>query len=182
MQRELKPAAYLRYMDDLTLLDTDPRKLEPLTLKIDEWLHRHRKQALNPTKTKLSCLSDGIEYLGYHGKQTDSSKEPFQLFLKPQKKWEWIQELKSLTKQKIVLGEKAHILSPKIPSRKLMQALARVNSRLGCLRHARSYLLRKESLDRFIRDTTENADLPPELGEPWRLWKTKRDYTKIRSG
>jgi hypothetical protein len=181
VQRELKPEAYFRYMDDLTLLDSDPQKLEPLIRKIDEWLRLNRRQSLNPAKSRLSCLRDGIEYLGYHGVQTDSPKEPFQLFLKPKKKWEWIQEINSLARKKIEPFEKGHLLSPKIPSRELNQSLARVNSRLGHLRHARSFRLRKDSVERFLRDTTENLDLPRELGEPWCPWKVKRDYTKIRS-
>jgi hypothetical protein len=179
VQRELKPAGYLRYMDDLTLLDADPQKLEPFATKVDEWLRRSRHQALNPRKTKLSCLYDGIDYLGYHGVQTDSPQEPFQLFLKPQKKWEWIQELNSLARQEVTRYEKGHILSPKVPTRELNQSLARVNSRLGYLRHAHSFCLRADSLKRFLREATENADLPPELGEPFCPWKTKRDYTKV---
>jgi hypothetical protein len=97
IQRGLRPRAYLRYMDDLTLVNTDPERLRPLEKSIGDWLKIHRRQLLNPEKTVLSRLDGGINYLGYRCIQTDSPKQPLQFFLEPKKKWEWIQALREVT-------------------------------------------------------------------------------------
>ena len=88
IQRKLKPHTYLRYMDDLLLLDRDPEKLRSMSEPIDQWLRTHRDQRLNPAKTILSDLTEGIAYLGYELKQIDDSPQPLQVFAEPLKKWQ----------------------------------------------------------------------------------------------
>ncbi|MBY0471376.1 reverse transcriptase/maturase family protein [bacterium] len=184
IQRKLKPNAYLRYMDDLILLDTDPERLRPFEKIIDDWLKAHRRQSLNPAKTRLSRMSEGIDYLGYRCRQGDSPREPVQFFLEPQKKWEWIQTLKDLAALDFQSTEKPHPLSHHLESEKVNQTLSRANSRLGYMKHAESFRLRKDSIDRLLRDTNRGRGLPDapplELGDPWVPLKTRRDYLAIR--
>ncbi|MGK5085761.1 reverse transcriptase domain-containing protein [Bdellovibrionota bacterium FG-1] len=80
IQREFKPDAYMRYMDDLLLLDRDPEKLRPMAEPVDRWLQAHRDQRLNPSKSSLNSLVDGINYLGYRLQQTENPAQPLQIF------------------------------------------------------------------------------------------------------
>jgi RNA-directed DNA polymerase len=180
IQRELKPKAYLRYMDDLLLLDHDPKKLEPLIHLVNQWLIAYRSQQLNSDKTCLTNLYDGIKYLGYELRQTDSSSQPLQIYSEPIKKWRWIAALKQLEKSKFLEPEKPHCLAPFLPKQALVQELASVNSRAGSLGHSKSYLFRKHSLELFIKKTTTPYDIPKEFTDPWCPFKLKKGYRAIR--
>ena len=74
MQRELKPQIYLRYMDDLLLVDRDPNKIRNKADTINRWLADNRAQRLNTNKSHFTNLYDGIPYLGYQLRQTDSHR------------------------------------------------------------------------------------------------------------
>lgn len=180
IQRQLKPSAYLRYMDDLLLLDTDPKRLEPLPAKIDEWLKAYRSQSLNPLKTSLGPLLDGIQYLGYHLRQTDSASEPLQIFAEPLKKWKLVQSLRRLEKAHFAEATKPHPLAPFLPDRQMKRSLASLNSRLGVFHHCMSYLFREKALNRLIKSKTLLQDIPPQLADPWCPLTLKRDYRAIR--
>jgi hypothetical protein len=91
VQRELKPEAYLRYMDDLLLVDRNPEKIRDKTEIINRWLIENRAQRLNTNKTHFISLYGGITYLGYQLRQTDSSQEPLQIFPEPIKNGSWYQ-------------------------------------------------------------------------------------------
>ena len=179
IQRKLKPSAYIRYMDDLLLLDTDPERLRPLEAIVNDWLEAHRQQSLNPRKTRLSRLDGGIEFLGYRCMQVNSPKEPLQLFLKPNKKWEWIKTLREMAAIDFQ-SERTHPLSMRIESATTQRALSRMNSKLGFLKHAETFQLRKKSIDKLVDDLSEFPGLPSQLGEAWSPLKARRDYRAIR--
>ncbi len=180
IQRQLKPMAYLRYMDDGLLLDTDPKKLELMPDQIDHWLGAHRSQHLNPHKTHLRPLPHGIDYLGYHLRQVDSASEPLQIFAEPLKKWKFIRSLRRLEKAHFAEATKPHHLAPFLPDRQMKRSLASLNSRLGVFHHCRSYLFREKALNRLIKSKTLLQDIPPQLADPWCPLTLKRDYRAIR--
>ena len=128
IQRHLKPQAYLRYMDDLLLLDINPERLRPFEKLIGDWLVEHRHQALNPAKTVLIRLDQGIEYLGYHCVQTDTPGEPLQFFLPPKKKWAWIQSLRNLKRIDFNSIHRPHPLASTLESEQAQKALSQINS------------------------------------------------------
>lgn len=180
IQRQLKPSAYLRYMDDLLLLDRDPEKLRPLAERLDLWLQTHRDQRLNPTKTTLNSLLDGINYLGYRLEQTECPAQPLQVFAEPLKKWRFVGALKKLERSPLSSTIRPHPLSPRLPNPEPLNAITSVNSRLGTLTHAKTYLMREKALKKFIAKTSPNADLPQELADPWSPFEIKKGYRSIK--
>ncbi len=160
VSRKLKPKGYLRYMDDLTLLDTDPAKLRLLEGVIDNWLLRNRKQRLNPTKTVLTRLTKGIEYLGFYLKQTGNAKEPLLVLPQPSKKWKFVQEARRLARQDIEPLVGAHDLSFPL-HHESRQELQKLNSRLGLMTHTSSYKLRRKTLRKLKQVfRVEKPDVP----------------------
>ena len=180
IQRELKPKAYLRYMDDFLLFDHDPEKLRTMSTPIDQWLITYRAQRLNPTKTRLVNLSEGISYLGYCLRQVGSASQPLQVFSEPIKRWKWIKSLRQLETMPFTEAKKNHFLAPFSSDRTTARKLASINSKIGSLHHCNSYLLRKHSLDKFIRNTTTPCGIPSEFADPWCPFKIKRGYRAIR--
>lgn len=157
--RQLKPRGYLRYMDDLTLLDTDCEKLSKLASVVDDWLIKNRNQNLNPTKTMLKPLTSGIDYLGFRLKQVDSPKQPLLVLPQPPKKWKLVQEARRLTGEQF-MPIKAHELSFFV-HHKNRGELQKLNSRLGLMVHTKSYRLRKKTLSKLIGTFKESKpDVP----------------------
>lgn len=179
IQRTLKPAAYLRYMDDFLLVDRDADKLRAMTNPIDSWLQSHRQQRLNPDKTILRLLSAGIQYLGYELRQTDTPAQPLQVFAEPLKKWRLVEALRSLENHPRPAAKRSHTLSLHLRDTEVNRELASVNSRLGTLVHARSHQLRKKSLEKFVEHTTENNVLPTEFADRWCPFEVKKGYRAI---
>ncbi len=179
--RTLRPEGYLRYMDDFTVLDRDPEKLRQLAKPIDEWIRKNRYQALNPLKTRLTSMTQGIEYLGYRVRQERNPSEPAALFLLPKKKWEWIKEVRRLEQSEFSDPEVPHPLGFPRKSERIEKQLARLNSRLGFLIHARSYRLRKKSMDRLVDQTTEFRNIPEEICTHRRRLTIKGDYQSLSS-
>lgn len=180
VQRDLKPSSYQRYMDDLLLLDRDPEKLKAMAEPIDQWLQSHRKQCLNPSKTTLTCLTQGIRYLGYVLRQTGTPAQPLQLFSEPLKKWKFIQALKKLERMPTPLPKRPHFLAPAIYDVEALQEISSVNSRMGSLVHANTYRFRKKALQKFFDRTKENREIPEELTDHWSPYEIKKDYRAVR--
>lgn len=180
--RQLKPLGYLRYMDDLTLLHTNPDFLEPLIEPIDQWLRTHRKQELNHDKTVLKPLTDGIDYLGYHVKQTASAQKPLHFFTPPIKKWEMIQDLSDLESTGLPDPIYLHPLAAKLSKKKVSQRLSSINSRLGMMKHAESYQFRKESLEQLCHNTSYfDMDLENEHTFEWKNIVYNKNFTSIKA-
>lgn len=180
IQRNLKPKAYLRYMDDLLMFDHDPQPLLALIDPIDQWLKSNRDQCLNPDKTRLTRLSEGIGYLGYQLRQVDSSSEPLQVFSEPIKKWRWIKALHQLESTPFREANRPHFLAPFLPDHSLVNQLTSLNSQLGSFHHCKSYLFRKQSLEQFLRNTTTPQGVPTDFTDPWCPFKLKKGYRAIR--
>jgi hypothetical protein len=137
-------------MDDLTLLEDDPEKLKRFTEPINAWLQQHRKQRLNPAKTKLSRLENGISYLGYRLKQTPTPSQPLQVFAEPKKNWDFIHAVDELEKFRESTRLRPHTVAHLVPKRRLVTLLASINSRLGSLLHTRSHTFRRATLERLF--------------------------------
>ena len=181
VQRKLKPAAYLRYMDDLLLLDHDPEKLNEMISPVDQWLHTHRKQKLNPSKTILTDLSKGIRYLGYElVLDSHCSSEPLQLFAEPLKKWKFIQAVRKMEYKQYSAPSKPHPFAPTPQNSEQMRNLSSINSRIGTLIHSKTYRFRKKVMDRFLKNSTELGELPPELAHHWTPYVIKKGYRSIK--
>jgi hypothetical protein len=141
--RTLKPEAYLRYMDDLTLLASTPQELNAMVEPIATWLATHRKQNLNPQKTVLSNLRDGIEYLGFCIHQVNSPQNPAQLRLPLIKKYKIVQAAQTLERRGYpapqCLDPIFHITSHSAAT----HAFSSLNARLGQASHAQTFRWRK---------------------------------------
>jgi RNA-directed DNA polymerase len=180
IQRELKPGAYLRYMDDLILLDREQDRLRVLAEPIDRWLQNHRDQRLNPAKTTFCSLADGIAYLGYRLRQTDIPAQPLQVFTEPLKKWRFVGALAALEKLRLPTTFRPHRLAPHLANPKVASEITSINSRIGTLKHANSYKLREKALKKFIANTNINKDLPSEMADHWSPFVIKKGYRSIR--
>ena len=180
IQRELKPGAYLRYMDDLLWLDRNPDRLQTMGEPIRSWLESHRKQRLNPDKTKLTQLRKGIRYLGYELKQVDLPAKPLQVFSEPQKRWKLIQALRRLENAPAPYPRPLHPLSLPLPDPEVMREITAVNSRIGSLLHANTFRFRKKALEKFRTRSKDPKDLPPEIADSWSPYAVKRGYRALR--
>ena len=71
VQRQLKPMAYQRYMDDLLLIDRDVKKLKTWAKPIDAWLQTSRFHASplggNSIKSLFTLRSGGESEIRTHG-------------------------------------------------------------------------------------------------------------------
>lgn len=180
IQRELRPKGYIRYMDDLILLGQNKEDLEGLDVKIDLWLKVNRKQGLNHDKTKLLSLDQGILFLGHWCVQTDNPKDPLEFYLKPNNKWEFIKAVQKLEKCGTSEKLKPHVLSSYIEDEKIQSMIASVNSRIGHIKHSRSWMFRKRVLEKLIFKTTHH--LPRELSESYSTLRVNKKYLKIIKG
>lgn len=147
--RELRPAAYLRYMDDLTILAKTPNELEGLVEPISNWLRSHRHQSINPSKTLITNLRHGINYLGYQIKQENAPKNPAQIFLPPVKKFKMVQAAQFLEQQGIPDVQLIDPIFGISSNTSSAQALAPLNARLGQAWHARTFRWRRGVLVRL---------------------------------
>jgi len=65
IKRELKFKYYIRYADDMVLLDTDYKRLERTIYIINDFLINRLDLELHPNKTKLNSIYSGMDFLGY---------------------------------------------------------------------------------------------------------------------
>ncbi len=65
VKRQLKIRGYLRFMDDLTLFDDDPRRLGEARQAVAGWLARERRLELNPKRGTVVPAAQPSVYLGY---------------------------------------------------------------------------------------------------------------------
>lgn len=148
VQRELKPKAYFRYMDDLLLLSDKKEKLVQLEEKVNIWLQVQRRQNLNLHKTSLVPLNEGIDYLGFRLQQVPEPKDPLIILPQRKKKWDLVREARKLESHNWESIEFPHELSFSLKDyhRKKIQ---KINSRLALLGHSLSYGFREKTLNKF---------------------------------
>lgn len=145
IENHLRPASYIRYMDDFLFLDSNPKKLLTFESQIDAWLKKHRGQQLNLKKTKCHSLTEGVSYLGYRVIQKRKDSRMHQVLFPKAKKWAFIKDLKHLEKTGLPPLEKLHFLSPTLSKRKRTQRLSSLQSRLGLMKHASTRRFRKRA-------------------------------------
>ena len=63
--RELKPSAYLRYMDDFVVFANCPEFLSDAHERIREWLQMHRRLALNSKRHRIRPRHETSQFLGW---------------------------------------------------------------------------------------------------------------------
>jgi len=187
IERKIKPMGYLRYMDDLTLFHTDRTFLETLEAPIQNWLKQNRFMELNTKKTLLSNMRDGIDYLGYRILQVDNPQRPVELHSTPKRNWAFIADVRDLEKRGLPPMNHPHPLAIAPNMKNARSRLATINSRLGHLKHSKSYRFKKAAFDR-LKKNTSIVDLKFEhtgegeikiSRETWGPFKIAKDYSSI---
>ena len=137
IKRELKCKYYIRYVDDLVLLDKSKERLKCLRDKINLFLKENLDLGLNLNKTKLQPISKGIDFLGY--------------FVKP---------THILVRQRVVKKLKQKLMFCVKPSNidkeELKNILAKINSYYGHFCYASSFDLRKNIYDKYLGGLKDN--------------------------
>ncbi len=121
VKRRLKCRPYVRYVDDLILIDKDKEKLKCWRREIGKFLRNNLKMELNLAKTQIQPVKKGIDFLGY--------------FVKPKY---------LLVRKKVVSRLKDKLF--RLKNRgflNLNKVLAAINSYFGHFRHAKSFKLRR---------------------------------------
>jgi len=177
--RGLRAGSYLRYMDDLTFLDPSVEKLQSLIQPLQEWLEKNRKQRFHPGKTQLTSMNHGIDYLGYQIRQNPLSGQ-VAFFAPAKKKWEFIQAIRSFEKSGILDPKAPHPLGFPVWDKAAQNTLAKLNSRLGFLRQAKSYLFRKETLSHLEGHFANPEKMPSEFYDRWGPLHLRSQYRSIR--
>ena len=178
IQRTLKPQAYIRYMDDLLLLDRDYEKLQNMISPIDQFLFQNRRQNLNPKKTFLKNLRQEFLYLGYFISQDDLGH--IQLKVSSKKKWALIQSLKELESSPLFPIHSDHPLGfPKV-LKKTRDQISSINARLGYIKHAKTYQVRKNSIEKLKEKLTNPQKIDKEYYDAWNPIGIKRGFKAIR--
>ena len=130
---ELGCARYVRYVDDMVLIDADKEKLRSFVPRIETFLREQLRLRLHPDKTRLQKTSRGVDFLGY--------------FIKPSH---------TLVRQKVVRRLKARLYaaetsasasSARDVARALLPAL---NSYWGHCGHANSVRLRRHLFEKHM--------------------------------
>jgi RNA-directed DNA polymerase len=178
--RSLRPGAYLRYMDDLTLLDTDSDRLSRMIEPINSWLQKNRGQSLNPSKTTLKPLSSGIQYLGYKIRQDLAQGGGTFLKSPESKKWEFIRAIKKFESSPVEKTLPCHPLEFTNRSIARHKMLSCINARLGFLKHAETYRLRRDAIERLKMQLSNPERLPSLIFDPWCPVRSEQNYLSIR--
>jgi hypothetical protein len=155
--RKLKPAGYLRYMDDLTLLGLEPEGLSKNIPTIDGWLTEFRGQNFNSKKTSLAMLSDGIDYLGVKIVQDFSTNRGVKFYCSPKQKWGFVKRAKELERQELPTSPIIDALTYLKGNSKRNNSLSAINSYLGLIKHTQTFQLRKKTLTKFEKKILEES-------------------------
>jgi len=148
IQQSFKKCTYFRYMDDLLFLTDSKENLVQLEEKVNSWLQTYRRQNLNLHKTSLVPLTKGIDYLGFRLKQVPEPREPLIILPQRKKKWDLVREIKKLETHNWEKLEFPHELA--FPLKDLQRKkLQKLNSRLSYLNISKSFLFRKQTLEKF---------------------------------
>jgi hypothetical protein len=65
VKHRLRERRYVRYVDDLVLVDEDRERLSTALQAVADFLHAALRLELNPARTRLRPCSSGIDFLGY---------------------------------------------------------------------------------------------------------------------
>lgn len=124
IENDLGVKRYVRYVDDLLILEEDKRRLVDYIKPVEDFLKNKLRLEIKKSKTILQPVRNGIDFLGY--------------FVKPN----YI-----LVRRKVVkrLKNKLYKINKNVEEDKnLKKILAMINSYYGHFKHASSYNLRKD--------------------------------------
>jgi retron-type reverse transcriptase len=65
IKEEFRIPYYIRYTDDVVIVDSDKSKLFSFIPVIEQWLWQERRLTLHPKKIEICKLNQGIDFLGY---------------------------------------------------------------------------------------------------------------------
>lgn len=65
VKNTLKARYYIRYVDDLIIMDDDKAKLEEWNSEINDFLKEKLSIELHPDKSRIICLARGVDFLGF---------------------------------------------------------------------------------------------------------------------
>ena len=135
IKRKLKCKYYIRYVDDLILLDRDKENLRHWRNKINNFLEERLSLKLNLDKTKIQPIDNGINFLGY--------------FVKP----DYVLICRRVVSR---LKNKLYFLNKnKKETLELNKTLATINSYYGHFKHAFSFNLRKDIYENHLGEKGE---------------------------
>ncbi len=185
IQRQIQPKGYLRYVDDLTFIDTDKDKLKNIISIVSNYLFNTRMLEFNESKTKLTKLTEGIKLLGYKIKQTSfkhsQSPNSTQILLPKKKKWEFINSLRHSEKLDFCERTKLHEFFNLKSNNYNRNKLAKINARLGHMSHADCYTFKKTTLEKYITQTSiKEFNIQEEKQEHWNTLKTSTHFTSLK--
>jgi len=128
---------YLRYVDDILILEEDKKRLIDYIKPIEDFLKKNLGLEIKRSKTTLQPVCRGINFLGY--------------FVKP---------THILVRQKVVKRLKKKLMfyteSSNINRIELKNVLARINSYYGHFCHVSSFNLRKNIYDKHLGEFKNN--------------------------
>lgn len=131
IENDLGTKQYIRYVDDMLILEEDKRRLADYIKPIEDFLKNKLRLELKKSKTTLQPVHNGIDFLGY--------------FIKPNH---------ILVRQKVVRRLKKKLMFCVKPSnidkKALKNILAKINSYYGHFRHASSFNLRRNIYDKHL--------------------------------
>lgn len=180
IHHKIKPMGYLRYVDDLLLLHTNPDCLKNQIQPLSSWLKNHRLQDFQDKKTKITNLKEGLHYLGYYLKiDPTQNKEPLQIYPQNKKKWLFIKSIRQFEKHDLAPITRPHPLSPVLQTDRLKQ-LHPINSRLGALSHAHCYKFKESKLKKLYSRYRDYSDLPEEVYQHWDEFFIRDDFGSIK--
>lgn len=73
IKEKLRVKYYIRYMDDMILLDTDKKNLQKYQKEIEKYCQKYLSLELN-RKTQIGRVNNGIDFLGYRHILTATGK------------------------------------------------------------------------------------------------------------
>jgi len=172
IERELKPQGFLRYMDDILILASSKDKLIGIEEKVDLWLQKNRNQKLNRAKTYLVPLTSGLDYLGFRVKQIFEPKNPLMILPSKKKKFTLVKDFRKLRDWNWNIMFFPHELAffDKTAHR---TKLSSINSRLGMIKHTKSFTHRKATIENFLRPEQQR-----EIG--LELLKIKGNFNSLK--
>jgi RNA-directed DNA polymerase len=65
VKHKLKAKYYIRYVDDFVILNKSKEQLEKWKHEINKFLNEKLKLELHPDKSKIICLSTGVDFVGF---------------------------------------------------------------------------------------------------------------------
>ena len=162
----LKCKYYLRYVDDILILDSDSGYLNYAYAKINRFLIDNLKLELNHRKKNINTISKGFDFLGH--------------VIKPNRI-----HLRERTVKKCYRLIKDWENSPnRFSQEELEKIKSSVNSYLGMLRHVNGFKMRKDISNRinnlFIMPDKQYSKLTVVKNLDLRVYALKGAYSKIQ--